>query len=131
MSVLQPYPVKAPANGAIASTLKLGSEIARGALLARIQRPDGQAELRSPLPGRIRNINKQNGSQVLAGDEILNLNSDEGSVYEALRGLALIGQPDDIQSIESYAALENASARVRQQAQLTVKAIQSRSQGKR
>ena len=130
MAVLQPYPVKAPVDGAIASTLKLGSQIARGALLARIQRPDGQVELRSPLPGRINSINKQNGSQVVAGDEILSLNSDEGSVYEALRGLALIGQQDDIQKIESYAAREDASGRVRQQVQLTVKAIQSRSQGK-
>ncbi len=117
MSMLQPYPVKAPVDGAIASTLKQGSEIARGALLARIQRPDGQVvELRSPLPGRINSINKQNGSQVVAGDEILALNSDEGSVYEALRGLALIGQKDDIQSIESYAAREDASGRVREQA---------------
>jgi HEAT repeat protein len=126
MLVLQPYPVKAPADGTIASTLKLGSEIARGALLARIQRAAGQVELRSPLPGRINSINKQNGSQVVAGDEILSLNSDEGSIYEALRGLALIGKRDDIQSIESYAAREDASARVRQQAQLTVKTIQSR-----
>jgi hypothetical protein len=130
LSVLQPYAVKASADGALASTLKLGSEIARGALLARIQRSEGQVELRSPLPGRIRSINKPNGSQVVGGDEILSLNSDEGSVYEALRGLALIGQQDDVQSIESYAALENASGRVREQAQLTVKAIQSRSQGK-
>jgi hypothetical protein len=130
MAVLQPYPVKAPTDGTIASTLKLGSEVARGALLARIQRADGQVELRSPLPGRINSINKQNGSEVVAGDEILSLNSDEGSVYEALRGLALIGQQDDIQKVESYAAREDASGRVRQQAQLTIKAIQSRSQGK-
>lgn len=127
LSVLQPYQVRSPVDGSIASTLKQGAEIARGALLGRIQRADGQVvELRAPLPGRINSITKQNGSQVAAGDEILSLNSDEGSVYEALRGLALIGQQDDVQSIETYATRDDASARIRQQAQLSIKAIQSR-----
>ena len=126
LAVLQPYGVKASADGTIASTLKQGSEIGRGALLARIQQTNGQVELRSPLPGRINSISKQNGSQVATGDEILSLNSDEGSVYEALRGLALIGQSGDVQMIESYAARDDASSRVRQQAQLTIKTIQSR-----
>jgi hypothetical protein len=131
MSVLQPYPVKAPAQGTIASTLKQGSEIARGALLARIQPRDGQVvELRSPLPGKINGISKENGSQVAVADEVLTLNSDEGSVYEALRGLALIGQSGDVQSIENYAARDDASSRVRQQAQLTIKAIESRAKSK-
>ena len=127
LSVLQPYPVKAPAAGTIASTLKQGSEIARGALLARIQQADGQlVELRSPLPGKIQSINKQNGAQLATGEEVLSLNSDEGSVYEALRGLSLIGQTSDVQLIQSYAAREDASDRVKQQAQLSVKAIGSR-----
>jgi HEAT repeat protein len=128
MSVLQPYAVKAPADGNIASTLKQGAAVARGALLARIHRSDGPVvELRSPLPGRINNISRPNDSQVAVGDEILTLNSDEGSVYEALRGLALIGQQDDLPAIESYAVRQDATERVQQQAQLTVKAIQTRS----
>ena len=127
MSVLQPYAVKAPADGNIASTLKQGAEIARGALLARIHRSDGPVvELRSPLPGRINNISRPNDSHVAVGDEILTLNSDEGSVYEALRGLALIGQQEDLPAIEAYAVRQDATERVRQQAQLTVKAIQNR-----
>jgi len=127
MSVLKPYAVKAPADGNIASTLKRGAEIARGALLARIHRSDGPVvELRSPLPGRINNISRPNDSHVAVGDEILTLNSDEGSVYEALRGLALIGQQEDLPAIEAYAVRQDATERVRQQAQLTVKAIQNR-----
>lgn len=127
MSVLQPYPVKTPAGGTVASTLKQGAEIARGALLARIQQVDDRiVELRSPLPGKINSITKPNGAQVATAEELLTLNSDEGSVYEALRGLSLIGQPSDVQLIESYAAREDASDRVKQQAQLTVKAIQRR-----
>lgn len=131
LAVLMPYAVRTPAAGAIASTLQPSSQIARGALLARIQQTDGRmVELRSPLPGKINSITKQNGSQVVTGDEVLSLNSDEGSVYEALRGLALIGQAGDVQTIESYAARDDASSRVREQAQLTIKAIQSRASPK-
>jgi HEAT repeats len=127
LAVLQPYSVKAPADGLIASTLREGSEIGRGALLGRIQKPTGEVvELRSPLPGKINSINKPNGSQVNAGDEVLTLNSDEESVYEALRGLSLIGKPEDVELIQGYAAHDDAASRVRQQAELTINAIRSR-----
>lgn len=127
LSVLQPYAVRASADGTLASTLKQGSQVARAALLARIQQPGGQVvELRSPLPGKINSISKVNLSQVVKGDEVLSLNSDEESVYEALRGLTLIGQRDNIQLIENYAARADASERVKKQAQLTIQAIESR-----
>jgi hypothetical protein len=127
LSVLQPYSVRAAADGTIASTLKQGSQVARGALLARIQQPGGQVvELRSPLPGKINSISKANSSEVVKGDEVLSLNSDEESGYEALRGLALIGQQGDLQAIQNYAARSDTTDRVRQQAELTIKAIQNR-----
>ena len=129
LALLQPYSVKAPADGLIASTLRQGSEIGRGALLGRIQKSTGEVvELRSPLPGKIEGINKPNGSQVSAGDEVLTLNSDEESVYEALRGLSLIGKPEDVQLIQGYAARGDSTQRVRQQAQLTIDAIKRRAQ---
>jgi len=127
LAVLQPYSVRASVDGLIASTLRQGSEIGRGALLGRIQRSSGEVvELRSPLPGKINTLNKANGSQVNAGDEVLTLNSDEESVYEALRGLSLIGKPEDVQLIQGYAARADITERVRQQAQLTINAIKSR-----
>ena len=127
LAVLQPYSVKAPADGLIASTLRQGSDIGRGALLGRIQKPSGEVvELRSPLPGKINSINKANGSQVNAGDEVLTLNSDEESVYEALRGLSLIGKPEDVELFEGYATRSDTTNRVRQQAELTTNAIKSR-----
>jgi hypothetical protein len=127
LAVLQPYSVRASVDGLIASTLRQGSEIGRGALLGRIQKSSGEVvELRSPLPGKINTLNKPNGSQVNAGDEVLTLNSDEESVYEALRGLSLIGKPEDVQLIQGYAARADTTERVRQQAQLTINAIKSR-----
>jgi len=101
--------------------------VSRGTLLARIQQPDGKlVEVRSPLLGRIEVIDKPNGSQVNAGDELLRINSDEDSVWEALRGLALIGGADDLPAVQVLATSNTASERVKEQARLTVKSIESR-----
>jgi len=125
LAMLSPYPVRAPAGGVIASSLKEESDVARGALLARIQEPDGKlAELRSPLPGKINKILKTNGAQVSAGDEVMNINSDEASVFEALRALAFIGRKEDLPLIQSYTNSNNVSNRVREQAGLTVKQVE-------
>ena len=127
LAVLKPYPVKVPADGVLASSLQEGATIARRTLLARIQESDGKVvEVRSPLPGRINKILKPNGSQVARDDEVLNLISDEDSVWEALRGLALVGTKDDLQFVQSYAASTDASNSIKEQASLTAKAIQSR-----
>ena len=123
LAMLSPYPVRASAGGVIASSLKEDSEVARSALLARIQEPDGKLiELRSPLPGKINKILKTNGAQVSVGDEVLNINSDEASVFEALRALAFIGKKEDLPLIQSYTS--SSSNRVREQAGLTVKQVE-------
>jgi hypothetical protein len=125
LAMLKPYSLKAPADGSIASSLHEDSTVARRALLARIQQPDGKVvEIRSPLPGRVNKILKPNGSQVMRDDEVLDLISDEDSVWEALRGLALVGTKDDLQLIQAYATSE--SGRIKEQATLTARAIESR-----
>ena len=128
LAVLKPYAVKAPADGLLASSLHEDAPVARRALLARIQQTDGKVvEIRSPLPGRIKKILKENGSQVLRDDEVLDLISDEDSVWEALRGLSIVGTKDDLQLVQTYVNSTDASARIKEQASLTAKAIQSRS----
>jgi hypothetical protein len=127
LSILKPYVVKVPANGVVASSLQEGNTVSRTTLLARIDRADGIVEgVRSPLPGRIQKLLKVNGAQVSAGDELLSLNSDENSVWEALRGLSLIGTAADTPLIETYANSGEVSGRIREQASLTLKAIQTR-----
>src|SRR6185369_13833014 len=126
VSILKPYAVKANASGMIASTLQEGATVARTTLLARIGQTDGKiVELRSPLPGRIEKLLQANGTQVSTGDDVLRLNSDENSVWEALRGLSLIGAAEDVPLIESYANSADASARVREQAKNALDAIKS------
>jgi hypothetical protein len=123
-SVLRPYVVTAPVDGTIASSMREGATLARRTLLARIEQPDGKVvELRSPLPGRIEKISKPNGSTVKRDEELLTINSDEESVWEALRGLAFVGTADDLPLIQSYAGSNDVSQRVKEQAGLTAQTI--------
>jgi hypothetical protein len=127
VSVLRPYVLKAPVDGTMASSMRDGATVARRTLLARIEEPSGKVvELRSPLPGRIEKFSKPNGSQVKRDEDLLTLNSDEESVWEALRGLALVGTAEDLPLIQSYADSNEVSKRVKEQADLTAKSISHR-----
>lgn len=129
-ATLQPYAFTAPAEGVVESTLKEHSQVARGTLLVRLRQDHSTAEVRSPLPGRIERIAVPRGASIAAGETILTLTSDEESIWEALRGLSLVGDRDDLPTLESY---ERGSApgparsdRIKEQAALTAKAIKSR-----
>jgi len=129
LATLKPSPVAAPANGVVDSTLNEGSPVSRGTLLARIKETNGLVfEVRSPLPGRIEKVVSANGANITNGGTVLTLNSDANSLWEALRGLALIGKTEDLSEIERYAqGVASLPDRIKQQAALTAKAIQSRS----
>src|SRR5215217_1783297 len=128
VSVLKPYVLKAPADGVVASSMHEGTNVTRRTPLARIQQSDGTTvELRSPLPGRVNKIFKPNGSQITSSEDLISLNSDEGSVWEALRALAIVGKAEDLLLIDSYASSTDTSARIREQASLTAKAIRQKS----
>ena len=127
ISMLKPYVLKAPASGVIDNSLKEGATVARRSPLARIEQGDGKVvEMRSPLPGRINKILKPNGSQVSQGEEVLSLNADEGSVWEALRALSIVGMKDDLDLVQSYANSTGVSPRIKEQAHLTANAINHR-----
>ncbi len=128
LGTLRAYPVTAPADGIVSSTLKEGSPVSRGTLLARINRADNaMAEVRSPLPGRINRISTADGATVGSGNTILTIDSDAGSVWEALRGLALIGVAQDLPEVERYVhGVDSLPDKIKGQAALTAKAIQSR-----
>src|SRR6185369_11865955 len=127
IAILKPYVLKAPADGVVASSMREGTNVGRRTPLARIEQSDGTVvELRSPLPGRVNQIFKSNGAQVTHDEDLLSLNSDEESIWEALRGLAIIGMRDDLPIVQSYAESKDASARVKEQAALTAQAISRR-----
>ena len=129
ISILQPFTVNAPATGVLLSSLTAGAQISRGSLLGRIQQPNAEiVEMRSPLLGKIDRILVANGSSLSTGDAVLTIKSDEQSIWEALRGLSVVGEKDDLPLIERYASgAEPVSERIKQQAALTANAIKSRS----
>jgi hypothetical protein len=127
-AILEPYSVVAPVSGVVASTLKEGAQVARGTLLVRINQPDNTSvEVRSQLPGGISKIITSAGTRIATGQTLLSIHSDEDSVWEALRGLALVGETEDLAAVISYAqGAGPISDRIKQQAALTASAIQGR-----
>ncbi len=126
-AALMPYEIKAPAIGNVASLLNQGSEVVRGTLVGRLNQPGGAvAEVRSPLPGRIESVVAAVGSPVNSGTSLMTVASDEDSIWEVLRGRALVGQPEDLPLIERYAQATAQPERIRKQAAATANAIRQR-----
>jgi biotin carboxyl carrier protein len=128
LAMLQPFTVPAPATGTLLSSLSTGAQISRGALLGRIQQTTGEiVEMRSPLLGKVDRILVANGASVSKVDAVLMIKPDEQSIWEALRGLSVVGQKGDLALIERYASgAEPVSDRIKQQAALTATAIKTR-----
>ena len=83
--------------------------------------------MRSPLAGTVDRILVTNGASLTKGDAVLTIKSDEQSIWEALRGLSLVGEEQDLTLIERYASsTEMKSDRIKQQAALTANAIKGR-----
>jgi hypothetical protein len=136
VALLEPARIVAPNAGRITDTDKVGTAIHQGGLIAKLQADlsavssqNGQQsiELRSPISGRIRTLSVAPGSNVVAGAEIATVEPSDEQVWEALRALYLVGQPDDLPAIRPYQReLPEISDRVRQQAILSEQAIRGR-----
>jgi len=132
VGMLQPFTLNSPATGVLQSSLSSGAQISRGSLLGRIQQPNSAvAEMRSSLTGKVDRILVANGFSLAKGDAVLTIKSDEQSVWEALRGLSVVGEEQDLAPIERYASgAEPVSDRIKQQAALTANAIKRRGEKK-
>ena len=127
LAVLQPFEIKSPTTGTLESLLPAGSDATRGTLVGRINSGSGIVEVRSPLPGRIEGVAAVVGSKVNPDTTLIRVISDEDSIWEVLRGLALVGRLEDLPLIESYANASAQPNRIRQQAAATADAIKRRS----
>ena len=126
--ILNPFTVNAPVDGKLESSLLKAAPVSRGTLLARIRGPNNEiAAMRSPLSGSIESIMVATASTVTTGQAVLTIKSDEQSVWEALRALAVVGTAEDLKAVEDYASsAATSSDRIKQQAALTANAIKSR-----
>jgi multidrug efflux pump subunit AcrA (membrane-fusion protein) len=128
-AMLEPYTITASIEGVTGSVVTEGSPVREGTLMARIFRDAGGevAEVRSPLPGRVRSVAASEGARVRAGDTLFVVAPDSQFVWEALRALSLIGEREDLPLVERYAnGAETAPEQVKQQATQTARAIQGR-----
>lgn len=128
LSLLQPATMNSPQSGRIVDSDRPGTAIHQGGLIAKLEYGNKQiVEIRSPIPGRIRSV-VGTGANVAAGTEIAVIDPANEQVWEALRALYLIGQPDDLAAVRPYERdLPDISNDVRRQAVETDQAIRDRS----
>jgi biotin carboxyl carrier protein len=127
VALLQPAKIIAPQAGTITDTSTVRTAIHQGGIVAKLESGGQATEVRSPISGRLRELPVKTGQSVVAGDEIATLDPGMEQVWEALRALYLIGQPDDIPAIRPYEReLPEIPDQVRQQAAETEKAIRER-----
>ena len=136
VELLQPAKVIAPDAGQITDASTIGTSIHQGGVVAKLQvrgNASGNAdtvhiaEIRSPITGRLRTLSAQVGQQLKQGDLIATIDPSTEQVWEALRALYLVGQPDDIAAVLPYEReLPDIPDHVRQQALETETAISQR-----
>jgi len=126
-SMLQPSAVGGSEAGALEERLKPGESINPGTLLGRIRSGNSTSELRSQIPGTIRQWLVPDKAAVTKGQPILLVDPSVSEIWESLRALYLIGQLEDLPAIDEIArGPGDIPANVRQQAELTATAIRSR-----
>src|SRR5580692_513984 len=96
LALLQPARVTATQPGKVIDTSALGTTIHQAGIVAKLQAGDQTIEIRSPITGRLRTLSAQTGQTVAAGAEIATIDPGTEQVWEALRALYLIGQPEDM-----------------------------------
>jgi len=128
VALLQPAPIVAPAAGRVIDMDKTGTSVRQGGLIAKVQNGERTTEIRTPISGRIRALSVTTGATVAVGAQVASIDPGAEQVWEALRALYLVGQPDDLPAIRIYERnVPEIPDRLRQQALLTEKAIQARS----
>jgi biotin carboxyl carrier protein len=127
VALLQPAKITAPTAGKVIDTDHIGTAIHQGGLIAKLQNGEQVTEVRSPINGRIRTLTVAKGEDVVSGAELASVEPGAEQVWEALRALYLVGEPDDLLAIRNYERdLPEIPDRVKQQAVLTDQAIQER-----
>ena len=133
LAMLGPFTVEARHAGILTNRLEEGDPVDHGTLLARIagDASDEPSELRSPLPGVVSKRLMEDGARVTVGDPITVLGPSAEHIFQALRGLYLVGKPEDLDAVRPYLRpRDDMSVEVFEQARLTADQIRNRaSQG--
>lgn len=127
VAMLEPYALSSPHAGVLKQRLKPDDIVNPGTLLGRVVAPASRPassseehEIRSSVPGRVERWLSGDGARIVSGQPIVLLAPSEEMVWEALRALYLVGEPEDLSAVERYTRpLSDFSPRIQQQALLT------------
>jgi biotin carboxyl carrier protein len=129
--MLAPYTVAAQRSGILSIRLKPGDVINPGTLLAHLTVGSESTEIRSDVPGTIRQWIPSDNMQVKSGDPLLLVDPSPEMVWESLRALYLIGQMEDLPAVSPYVrGTEGMPPQIQQQASLTAREISARGEKK-
>jgi hypothetical protein len=101
-ALLEPAKITAPQPGKVVDTSKIETPIHRGGIVVKLESDGHRIEVRSPISGRLADVFIKTGVMVNAGDQIATLDPETEQVWEGLRALYLIGQPEDIPAVQRY-----------------------------
>jgi multidrug efflux pump subunit AcrA (membrane-fusion protein) len=106
---------------------KPGEPIRQGTAVASLEVNGEKRELRSPVAGRVVQVKAQPGQQVQAGSELAVIEPGAEQVWEALRALYYVGQPEDLGLVRRFAQpSDQYPEKLNRQAVLTAEAIEKR-----
>jgi biotin carboxyl carrier protein len=126
-AMLGTYTMSAPYSGIVSVRIKPGEAINPGTLLGHIKVSGQETEVRSKVPGTIRQWVATGGSEIRAGEPMLLIDPSSDVVWESLRALYLIGQKQDLPAVSRYArGAAGMPPQVQKQAELTAQAIAAR-----
>jgi biotin carboxyl carrier protein len=127
VGMLKAAAVDSPCAGTLRTRLKPGQTMNPGTLLAHIQTPSGEREVRSEIPGTLDRWLLSDGASITAGQHLAAVWPSDDEVWEALRALYLIGEPADLDAIAPYArGGGDAPPQLAEQARNTMEAIRAR-----
>jgi biotin carboxyl carrier protein len=127
LELLRPATINAPQSGKVTDTSTVGTAIHQGGVIAKLQAGRQTIEIRSPIGGRLRALSATTGQTVATGAQVATIDPGTEQVWEALRALYLVGQPDDLAAVLPYEReLPDNPDHVRKQAVETEQAIRER-----
>jgi HEAT repeat protein len=127
VALLESASITAPGAGRVLDIDKAGTAVHQRGLIAKLGDDQRTIEVRSPIAGRVQKPTVAPGAAVTQGMQLAVVAPAEPQVWEALRALYVLGQPEDLQAIRAYQhESDDSSNRVRQQAVLTEQAILER-----
>ncbi len=131
-SMLRQFTITTPHAGKLQNRLELEDTVSQATLLARVEQPGAEepAEIRSPVPGVVKERLLRDGSDVTVGDKIMVIDPDYDHVFQSLRALFLVGTAEDLEDVRRFLRpREGMPASVMQQARLTADEIRRRAAG--